>query len=99
MEFLIGMLVLAVVGFFVLMALGGVAAVGMAAAEGSGRAKAESSKGDTIDRLFGDDADDVLTYDTRPYNALKPSSVIPGAALRGYKLLHDDGGVLTFQRS
>lgn len=98
MEFLIGLVVLGILGFFVLSIAGGAVGLGLAVAEPGKREKAEEGKGETLRKLFGDDAPDVVTYGTQPFNALRPPVVIAGAVERGYQLVHDDNGTLTFQR-
>lgn len=95
MEFVIGLVVLLVVGGFVATGLAG---AGLAAKESRGRSDAAASTTETLDALFATAAATV-SYDTRPYNALRPTPVIEGALQRGWELVHDERGQLLFKRA
>ena len=96
MGLLIGLALLVVVGGIVLMGSSGMAAIGLTAAESSGRKKASENEDAILDEAF--DGSPTVSYDTRVYNHLKAPETIRGAMARGYKLVHDDGGNLTFAR-
>lgn len=93
MEFLLLLLVLAVVGVPIIAGLAGVTLFGV---EKRGRERAVETADDTLAKLFA--GGDTVTYDSRPYNSLEATPVIQGAVGRGYKLVSNDAGVLLFQK-
>ena len=99
MEILIGLLIVGIVGVVALWAIAGTIAVGSWAKDTDTRDAAAGRADETLDGIFGSDAGEVVTYATQPADTLRPPAVIAGAAERGYKLLHDDKGTLTFGRN
>lgn len=80
------------------MIFGAVAGAVSGASAGGKREAAAARKDAILNPLFSDSAPDVVSYKTQPADTLRAPLVIEGALQRGYRLVHDDSGTLTFQR-
>ena len=93
-EFLLLLLVLAVIGIPLLAAF---MAMGLIGAEGRGRRKATARKDEILDEVFAG-SPPVARYNARPIDTLPASIVTDEAVRRGYVLTNNDNGDLWFER-
>lgn len=94
---IVGLLVIAaIIGPLIIGVIAGGA--GMAAADNDNRKRdeAERNPDPQLDDVF--DGASVVHYDSKRSGQLRAPVVIAGAIARGYDLIHDDDGTLTFKR-
>lgn len=96
MELLILLIAVVVVGGAVMAVIAGLGGFALVSAESRSRQKAERDAPAILDRVF--DGSPVVTYNTRPAASLAASRVVGDGVRRGYKLIHDDDGILTLAR-
>lgn len=96
MDSVVGVLVLVAVVIVGVLLMRGYAVMKEKWQEPDRRASAEGRSGEILDGVF--DGSQVVSYATRPADALRAPAVIAGAVERGYTLVHDDNGTLTFQK-
>jgi len=95
MEFLIGLVVIAVVVLFGGWMLGAVLGIGLFAREQKTRATATENASAIANGLFN--GAPVVTYNTNRIDALSAPEAVAEGIKRGYSVAHDAGGILTFR--